>query len=316
MGWGDFVRRRLLDPLEMKATVLTSPEAEAAADHASPHRKNRLGRPEVIPYYRIETPEPAGSVYSTARDLATWARFQLGDGTFAGKRLVSAATLAETHTPQSVIRLEGSARTLNPETIQLNYGMGWVVQDSRGRLLVAHAGAIDGFRAHITLVPDAKLGIVLLNNLHETRMNLALSNNLVDLFLGLGKRDWNAYYLEQVHKDEAAAQERVRQRMAERHHDTHPSREASAYVGRYEDPAYGSAEVTFEDGTLVWQWSTFRCPLRHFHYDTFLVENDVLGHPLAFFTLAADGEVASMKVGDMLEVEFKKVKPKSPRGSP
>src|SRR5262249_61815766 len=107
------------------------------------------------------------------RDLARWVRFQLGDGTFEGKRLVSAANLAETHTPQFALRMDDTTRAMHPETNQMSYGMAWVIQDYRGRLLVSHAGAIDGFRAHITLVPKSRLGIVLLNNLHETRMNLA-----------------------------------------------------------------------------------------------------------------------------------------------
>jgi CubicO group peptidase (beta-lactamase class C family) len=312
--WGEFVQKRLLDPLGMKDTVLTSTEAERAADHASPNRKNRRGRPEVIPWYKIEVPEPAGSVHSTARDLASWARFQLGDGTFEGKRLVSAAALAETHTPQNIIRLEGASRALNPESLQLNYGMAWVLDSYRGHLLWAHAGAIDGFRAHITLIPEAKTGIVLLSNLHETRMNLALSNALVDLLLGLRRKDWNAYYLDVVRQDEVKAQERVREREAARHHGTKPQRELAAYAGSYEEPAYGTAEVTLENGTLVWRWSTFRCPLHHFHYDTFTIEDPVLGNPQAVFALGADGEVAGMTVADPLGVEFKKVKPKSQRG--
>ena len=67
----------------------------------------------------------------------------------------------------------------------MSYGMGWVLEDYRGVGLCSHAGAIDGFRVQITLVPKEKIGIVILANLHFTRMNLALSNSLVDLLLGL-----------------------------------------------------------------------------------------------------------------------------------
>src|SRR5262249_23758147 len=151
-------------PLGMTRTNFTTTAALQAADHASPHRKNRQGTLEVIPWYPLLSPDPAGSINATARDLGQWVRFQLGDGTFRGKRLVSAKNLAETHTPQMVIRLEGNAKDLQPDTHLMNYGLGWVLQDYRGHFLVSHAGAIDGFRVHITLVPDAKLGLVLLNN--------------------------------------------------------------------------------------------------------------------------------------------------------
>ena len=46
---------------------------------------------EPIPWYVQTEPNPAGSVHVSARDLAAWLRFQIGDGTFGGRRLVSAA---------------------------------------------------------------------------------------------------------------------------------------------------------------------------------------------------------------------------------
>src|SRR5207245_1040997 len=161
--WAEFVQKRILDPLEMKNTSLITRAALQSPGHASPHRQNTDGQLAVIPWYAIDKPEPAGSVNSCARDLCQWTRFQLREGVMDGKRLVSAKNLLETRTPQTIIRLEGNVRDMNPDTTQISYGMGWVIQDYRCQLLVSHAGAIDGFRAHITLIPKAKIGIVLLN---------------------------------------------------------------------------------------------------------------------------------------------------------
>jgi CubicO group peptidase (beta-lactamase class C family) len=310
MSWAEFVQQRILDPLDMKATTLTTTAAEKAPDHASPHRPDGHGQLEVIPWYKMEVPDPAGSINSSARDLANWVRFQLGGGTFDGRRLVSAASLGETHTPQNIIRMEGLAKAMNPDTLQMSYGMAWLIQDYRGRLEVSHAGLIDGFRAHVTLLPRDGIGIVLLNNRDQTGMNLALSNTLVDLLLGLPKKDWNGYLLDQERKQKAEVQERLREREAKRQHGTHPSRELGAYAGSYEEPAYGTAEVALENGALVLRWGTFTCPLGHYHYDTFLAGSDILHNPRVVFSLNADGEVAAMKVLDQLDVEFKKVKPK------
>jgi hypothetical protein len=191
--------------------------------------------------------------------------------------------------------------------------MGWVIQDYRGHLLVSHAGAIDGFRAHLTLVPKARLGIVLLNNLHQTKMNQAVSNTLVDLLLGLPKKDWNAFIAREVRKEEEAARKREEARLAKQHHGTKPSRELAAYVGTYEDPAYGTVQVTLEERALVWHWNSFTARLHHFHYDTFLAQEDFLGNPDVVFTLGADGDVASMKVGGVMDVGFRKVPAGRPR---
>jgi CubicO group peptidase (beta-lactamase class C family) len=312
--WSDFVHQRLLDPLGMRATVFTSTAAARSADRAGPHRLDGSGRAQVIPYYPMETPDPAGSIHAGARDLAKWVRFHLGDGTVGGRRLVSTASLRETHTPQMAIPLEESEHSLHPDTVQLSYGMGWVVHDYRGHGLVSHAGAIDGFRAHFTLVPRAKLGIVLLNNLDRTQMNLALCNSLLDLLLGLPRKDWNALMGRAVRKEAAAAAERERARLARRHQGTTPSRELAAYAGAYEHPAYGTVRVALERGALVWRWNDWHGTLEHFHYDTFTLPLDSLGRPQVVFALDADGLVARMKVGGNLNVEFRKPGRKPARG--
>jgi CubicO group peptidase (beta-lactamase class C family) len=303
--WDAFLRERLLGPLGMKNTACTSTDATKAADRATGHRLNERGEPEPVPYYPQPVPDAAGSVHSTARDLARWVRFQLGDGTAGGKRLVSAASLTETHRPQMVVRLEGSDRAMHPDTVQMSYGLGWVIQDYRGRRLVSHAGAVDGFRCHLTMVPDAHLGIVLLCNLQHTRMNLALSNRIVDRLLGLPARDWDRLFLDVARQEAAAERERARQ--ARRHAGTRPSKELAAYAGDYEHPAYGTVRVTLERGKLVWDWRDFHAALEHFHYDTFTLPVEFLGNPEVQFTLNEAGGVERMHVFGHMDIEFRRV---------
>jgi CubicO group peptidase (beta-lactamase class C family) len=264
---------------------------------------------ELIPWLRFEEPNPAASINASARDLSKWLRFQLGDGTyggaFASKRLVSAANLAETHTPQMVIRVEGLVRAEHPFTNQINYAMGWVVQDYRGQLLVSHAGIADGMRAHITLAPNARLGVAILCNLHKTRLNLALSNAIVDQLLSLPYKDWNAHYQALVKAAEKEEKDQERQRQANRQPNAKPTHPLAAYTGTYQDPAYGTARVTLENGALVWHWSSFHSRLEHYQFDTFTIMNDLLSNPALYFTVDKNGQVAAMRFHT---AEFQKVK--------
>ncbi len=303
--WDAFVQKRILDPLGMKATKLTTPAALKAADHSSGHRWGGDGRQAVVPWYMFATPHPAMSVYTTARDLGPWLRFHLGDGTWDGKRLVSAENLSETHLGQMLVPMKGLAKQENPFTTQLSYAMGWVVQDYRGHKLVSHAGNIDGIRAHITLAPDDGIGLAVLANLQDTRMNLALSNTLLDHLLGLPKHDWDTLYTDLMRDQRLAAQARYRERLAKRQEGTKPSLQAKEYVGTYEHPAYGTAKIVLEKDALVWQWSSFRSPLEHWHFDTFTVANEGLGYPPLQFLLNGDGEVRALRV---LDQEFKQIK--------
>lgn len=307
--WDRLVQQRIFDPLGMKSANYTTSAALASSDHASPHRRNPQGKIEVIPWYPMTVPDPAGSINASVRDLAQWMRFQLGDGTFEGKRLVTAKNLGETHMAQTVIRIEGLAKAMNPETVHMSYGMAWVIQDYRGHAMLSHAGVIDGFRAHITLLPAARIGVVILNNLDRTTMNLAASNALVDLLLKVPGRDWNAYFQQKDAEERAAADERFQERQKGRRPDIHPSHRITAYVGDYEDAAYGTATISIENDRLLWKWYSFTAPLTPFNGDTFTIDNDFLGHPRLQFT-SADGHIAGMKLMDVAEVEFVKAKAK------
>src|SRR5262245_23878057 len=134
--WADLVGERLLKPLGMKTTSLRTAEALAASDHASGHRLDRDGKLKPIAWYQVDEPNPAGSVNTTARDLAIWLQLHLNEGVHQGKRLVSAEQLRVTHTPHTIIPLDGLNRLEHPESHQMSCGMGWVIQDYRGELLV------------------------------------------------------------------------------------------------------------------------------------------------------------------------------------
>lgn len=304
--WADWVRERLLVPLGMKNTYFTSGDLAKLDDVAAPHRREGDSEPGSIERYEESKPNAASSLHSSARDLAQWVLFQLGDGAWKGKRLLSKKGLDETHSAQIALRFEGMLKANNPASHLMSYGLGWLLQDFQGHTVISHAGAIDGFRAQITLVPDARLGIVLLNNLQDTRMNLALGNQILSQCLGLPQRDWNAYYLDLVKKDRESVIKRLQERIANRRSDAGPSKELKAYVGVYTEPAYGEGRVELEKDHLVWRWSTFTFPLEHFEKDTFLTAHPILGVVFISFSVNKAGQVERLSAERPLNVEWTK----------
>jgi CubicO group peptidase (beta-lactamase class C family) len=307
MSWADFVRKRLLEPLDMKKVYFTTKEIAKIADKASPHRLGPKETPQRTELYPMDVPEPAGSIQAGAGDLSKWLRFHLNNKIVNDKPLVSARNLEAMHTPQIPLHMDAVDRAMFPGTHQMSYGMGWVIQDHYGHRLLQHAGAIDGFRCHFTLVPKERLGIVLLCNLHQTRMNIALSNSLLDVLLNLPHRrdrDWNKIVADAEYKEQEESAKKEREDQKRRHRDTSPSRELAGYTGAYEHPAYGTVRITLEDGALVWRWNHFTAPLAHYHYDTFTLPLDTMGEPHVVFTLDERGTVRRMKVLGNMDVEF------------
>ncbi|HEX9164099.1 MAG TPA: serine hydrolase domain-containing protein, partial [Thermoanaerobaculia bacterium] len=207
MPWSDFVKRRIFEPLGMTHTVV-SEEDWQRSDHTIGYHydpAHQTVMPQSMQPY--ESLAPAGTIKSSARDMAQWVRFQLNEGSIDGKQLVSPNVLAETKSPQIIVPLVADAKEENPESNLSAYAMAWRVQDYRGELLVSHGGALNGFRAQVDMLPNQHSGFVVLSNLGRGLAVIAMRNALADMLLHKPVRDWNAYYLayeEKSREDELA----------------------------------------------------------------------------------------------------------------
>ncbi len=293
-SWDSLVRQRIFEPLGMKAAICTS----NGPQRAMPHRPDHNGKLVTIPWYEQPQPNPAGSIHLTGNDLVPWLMFHLGDGTWQGKRLISASNLAETHTPQIVQTLEGVVAATHPETKEMSYGLGWVIQDYRGNLLWTHTGLIDGFRAQIALAPQAGYGIAVLSNRNETRMNLALVNTILDRMLGAPSRDWNAYLQKVVADETATSRANLDERDRIRQAST-PPRSFAEYVGNYQHPALGDCTIFLSGGSLAWRWRGTVTPMTWDTGDQFHVDVPGLSEQVITFTIDSR-KTKSMKLFDVM----------------
>ncbi len=308
-SWDDFVRARIFVPLGMSATTTSVTQLDSLGDVATPHERF-AGRARAIAWRNIDNIAPAGAINSNVLDIARWIRLQLGRGEVDGRRLLSAAVIKETWSPQTIIPLDSVTERLRPSTHFLAYGLGWVLSDYRGRKLITHAGAIDGFRAAVGLVPEEQLGVVVLTNGGEPGRALtnALFLRVVDAYLGGAGTDWSgalrAVRDAGVRRDSVDLANRDRERVR----DTKPSLDLSAYAGTYRDEMYGDVTVAVESGALVIRFGPyFTGALTHWHYDTFKAswQDPEQGVDLVTFSLNAEGRVGHLTwpgLGDFARV--------------
>jgi CubicO group peptidase (beta-lactamase class C family) len=296
MSWDDFVRTRIFQPLGMTRTVTSDADWNASADHATGHSYDwKTGVVKVQKPIDTTTIGAGGAIKSSARDMANWIRFQLGDGVFEGRKLVDPALLAETKTPETVIKMTDMSRERNPETNVMSYAMGWTVQDYRGELLVSHAGALNGFRTHVDLLPEQKAGFVVMINAGRGIALMALRNTLADMLAGKPARDWNPLYLASDRKeDEKTAKDREAL-LAKRTPNTTPTLPLATYASEYKSAAYGTATISLVGDKLVLRWNRLTIPLDHYHYDVFTAysEDDSVDEQVVF-TLGDDHTLKSM----------------------
>lgn len=298
-SWDDFLHERIFTPLGMNSTNTTITTFKNVKDLASPHVKvNDKVKP--VSYRLIDNIGPAGSINSNVMDVAQWVRLNLNSGKFQDKQLISAANIKEMHSSQTIIPLEGLYTSIYSEAHFLNYGMGWFLSDYRGRKMVEHGGAIDGMRAAVSMIPEEKLGVVVLGNMNGSILVQMLANRVFDMFLVPGKeKDWSGDLLKVIKAAEAQGKAAAEKREAERVKNTNPSLALEKYAGDYNDEMYGDAKITLENGVLKTNFGPYYSgTLEHWHFDTFRVKwkDEVQGQGFINFKLNSQGKVETMGI--------------------
>jgi CubicO group peptidase (beta-lactamase class C family) len=299
MSWDDFVAKRIFTPLGMTTTGTSIKAFKPGSNVSTPHAdfENTV---QPIAWRDIDNIAPAGSINSNVQEMAQWVRLQLGQGTIDGKKIFSAATSKEMHTPQTIIRLDGQYPMMYPEAHFFSYGLGWFLSDFKGRKLVEHGGAIDGMRAEVALVPEEKLGVVILTNMNGSLISNPLVYRIIDAYLGNPARDYSSelYKAYKPLLDQAAAAQKKAE--AERILNTKPSLDISQYAGTYSNELYGNIKITNDSGQLKFAFGpAFTSNLEHWNYDTFQATFTTTGVSKApvTFSLNPQGKVDSLVFG-------------------
>lgn len=168
MPWEKFVPQRIFAPLGMNNSSMSIKEMNRFPDTSNGYIYNFDSKQTTkLPHREIAAAAPAGSINSSANDMAKWLRFVLGRGEIDGKRLISEKSFDEWTKTQMKITPDGS----------VGYGFGWFVMDRQGKKVVQHGGNIDGFNSMVAMLPEANLGFVLLTNVSAS----TLGNEMMEI---------------------------------------------------------------------------------------------------------------------------------------
>lgn len=176
-SWTNFVRQRIFEPLGMKQSNFTPREMRRRPDYSLGYAYSESKKQaEPLPMRNLSNAAPAGAINSNATEMAQWIRLWLNRGAYNGKRLVSEASVDEMTKPQ--MKMSASA----------DYGLGWMLHDWNGHKIVEHGGNIDGFNAQVALMPDQKLGFVLLTNVSASSLGSNMMNVVWENIVGGAKK--------------------------------------------------------------------------------------------------------------------------------
>ena len=292
-SYEEFVRERIFTPLGMTSSDF---EVDSLAMHEDASKGYVYDNDTFIepPYLHLGAFTSAGGIVSSAADMAKYALFQLGDGTWNGERLVSEAMMNDMHTKQ----MAGTPYLWEFEEIQrAEYGLGWCTDIYRGRKMISHGGDTSGFTSQLALLPDENFAVVALTNASSCLASNAVGYYAVDEALGVDDvPDWSGRFSDVtanlVKEIMAGMQARAEAKVP----DTATSVPLEELAGKYEHPGFGTIELSVEGQNLAGSWGGMPVTLTHYNYDEFDLMLSVLGMSVPAKFIIRDGKVSGLEV--------------------
>lgn len=306
-SWDDFIKERIFAPLGMTASNTSVKALRPGGNFVSPHQKVE-GRLQPVPYMNIDNTAPAGAINSNVAEMAKWVMTQLDEGAInngqnGARRLFSQRQSREMWSAQTPMAAGNPPPPLSALRANFSaYGLGWGLSDYRGHKVVSHSGGLAGMVSRVRLIPDMKLGVVVLTNQEAGGAMEAITYHVIDHYLNAPTTDWISAFHSVAEQQLAQAKEVEKKQSAARNVESKPALPLAKYAGRYKDAWYGEAAIALEEGKLVLRFS--RTPglvgdLEHWQYDTFVArwrDRSLNADAFVTFALKPDGGIEQMKM--------------------
>jgi CubicO group peptidase (beta-lactamase class C family) len=286
--WDDFISERIFNALGMSRSFsgydritdhknLATPHA--VLDETYPAGVRFLGEMSAIENFKI-VHEPAGSIHTSANDLAQWLKALLQNGA----PLLQKSTFDEITTPQMVMQDVLNSELaplayLQPATHFWTYGLGWWVMDLHGEKVLMHGGQMPGYNSVVafSLSAQRKLGLAVMVNVHQTLSHAALFYAISDILLDKVGRDWSAEFQMVAQGYMAEVKGQVDELRAKRDPNLIPSNGLESYAGTFSNDLFGEMTVTREGDSLNLKYGVNTAALEHWQGDTFLAHWNLKG---------------------------------------
>lgn len=255
-SWEDNVRERIFKPLGMSSSRVIGDEFKAAQNVSTPHefvyKKGRMlsdttwvdsvavnalyGDEQALHWLTVVG--PAGSISSTANDMAKYTLFHLNKGLADGKKVISQEQANYLRKGHTITSQDSSRITL--------YGHCWFIEQNSRYRVIFHTGTTWGFTTLCAYFPEMDLGITILVNSEAPAFpRYAIMRRMIDLYKGFPDKDYNKLFYEEWLASARKGMRTADKKAAEEAKEASP--DIKLLTGTYDKGAlFGKAVVTLE----------------------------------------------------------------------
>lgn len=151
---------KIIYPLGMINVSVDKDEFFATDNYALPHVSVDSVWTEVKMRDTYYSMTPASGINASLNDMIKWTFALLGNQ----PKVIDPKVLEEVFTPIIETPYERRRFDWNGKLTRTSYGLGWRIFEYSGKKMIYHSGGLRGYRSKIALIPEEKLGIVILQN--------------------------------------------------------------------------------------------------------------------------------------------------------
>jgi CubicO group peptidase (beta-lactamase class C family) len=325
VSYSEFIENRIFKPLNMSQTAASWYRLKNKSNIIDGHAPYE-GKLLTVGLSFSEVANAAGGVYSNITDMSKWVLAMMNSGKYGAdlnQKLFSPAVARELWSPQTIIR--SSAGPYN--THFSSYGLGWFLSDVNGYFQATHTGGLSGIVTQVTIIPEIKLGIVVLTNQQSGYAFTSITNSIKDGYFNIkGKdriKDLNDRRLNSE-KEADSIMKKVWADIKLAQNNTSVKSTLSNYYGTFKDTWFGDVTISNVNGKMFFQAKNspkLRGTMTYYKGNTFIVKwNDRSLDADAFVNFTLDYEAKANRFlieaispltdfsFDFQDLEFKRVK--------
>ncbi len=295
-SWEEFVEATIMRPLGMTGSSASFKGLKEKSNIIDAHVPVD-GILQVTGKQENRLHNSSGGIYSNISDLCKWVIMQLNHGRYGPnleKQIFTDEVHREMWTPQTI----KPVRPGGPYTTHFSaYGLGWDLTDINGFLQVSHTGTHTGIVTRVTMLPELKLGIIVLTNQQSTEAYDAITYTIIDSYLGIKGIDRVKTLKESSFRslrEAATVTGEVWAKVNEQRASAGKQADNSLYTGTYSDIWFGDIVISEVNGRL--RFSAVRSPrlrgdMLYYTGNTFVIRwDDRAMEADAFAVFALDRE--------------------------
>jgi len=157
MPFEKYLKENILTPLEMNESSFYAPEIKTSL-RTTPHTGNPPKVSPIYPYNRMHA--PSSTLNTNVLEMSHWAIANMNDGKYKTIRILSPNMLSMMMKPTFMI----------DSNRKISVGLSWFMYPYQGMTIYEHGGSDLGYKSLLTLIPEKKIGIIILCNLEEIRI--------------------------------------------------------------------------------------------------------------------------------------------------